>query len=158
MFMEILYKQTALFPLSSCRYKAAVTFFIDRLKHLAELPPLPPPVNLLPQPTHASRRELPSSKEPPLASRPVPASPAPGRLPKARMLTAGSFPCWWFCWGQGRKREKKRVHIGFPSPPPYGFSQCLLRARRRSRLWRCSREQGSSQLLEELHADDTGRP
>ena len=29
-------------PLSSCRYKAAVTFFIDRLKHLAELPPLPP--------------------------------------------------------------------------------------------------------------------
>lgn len=35
MFMEILYKQTALFPLSSCRYKAVVTFFIDRLKHLA---------------------------------------------------------------------------------------------------------------------------
>lgn len=37
MFMEILYKQTTLFPLSSCRYKAVVTFFffIARLKHLA---------------------------------------------------------------------------------------------------------------------------
>jgi hypothetical protein len=33
--MEILYKQTALFPLSSCRYKAGATF-----KHL-EVPPTP---------------------------------------------------------------------------------------------------------------------
>lgn len=39
MFMEILYKQTALFPLSSCRYKAAVTFFLlTGFKHLATLP------------------------------------------------------------------------------------------------------------------------
>jgi hypothetical protein len=32
MFMEILYKQTASFPLSSCRDRAAATFFIDRLR------------------------------------------------------------------------------------------------------------------------------
>lgn len=41
MFMEILYKQTALFPLSSCRDRARVTFFIDRLKHRAVPPPHP---------------------------------------------------------------------------------------------------------------------
>lgn len=134
MFMEILYKQTALFPLSSCRYKAAVTFFIDGLKHLA-MPPPPPRVDLGRQPTHRSmagwvpRCSLTQGSS---------WTPSPEPSSKAGILTAGSLLCWGLCSGGGRG------------------GQCLLSVRR------CPSSSVSRSVLccqaEKLCSDDRGRP
>ena len=132
MFMEILYKQTALFPLSSCRYEAAVTFFIDRLKHLTELPPAPA-AGLLPQPTHASHRGIPTSKEPNACFSARPGLPSPWPSLQSKNPDSRFFPLPVILLGPREEEGEERGISWLPLPTPT-WVHCLLRARRCSRL------------------------
>lgn len=121
MFMEILYKQRALFPLSSCRYKAVVTFFFFLLTGLntSRCPEPPTPggsVTPAHPRFHGGILQLGQAPACPLWIRPE--FPALSHLSKAGSWrlssTSGSF-LW--CWaGRGRKRENRSYLFLLPLP------------------------------------------
>lgn len=142
--MEILYKQTALFPLSSCRDRARVTFFIDRLKHAAV--PDPHPERVCYQPTHASRAHG-TAVGAGAAHSGRAGIPTPEPLSKAGISTAHCSSAGGFVQVREARREEKAYDFVFV---PLRLPTDLLDA--------CE-VPGTFLIyqIEKLHSDDTGR-
>lgn len=120
MFMEILYKQTALFPLVAADTKHE-SLFIDRLKHLAELPPPPPSGSVAPAPPRVPSRGYRDSKEPRTLSPSQPPQPWP--VSPKQESDSWFFPLLVILLGSGEEEGKKKGYSGV-LPTPYGFTQC----------------------------------
>lgn len=133
MFMEILYKQTTLFPLSSCRDRARVTFLLKGL-NTPQCPDLHPE-RICYQPTHASRAHGYCS-----GSRSLPilgwaGIPSPWTSPQSRYLHSWFFPLLvvLFRWGKqgGKRRAYNFIFVPFHLPR---VTRCLWSARHFSPL------------------------